>query len=301
MAFAQYAQAAGDKGAQDLARRTFDNIIRRQHNPKGQYNKLVPGTRPTRSLALPMILANLVLELESVLDAEQVEHTIDDCLHAVLELHVDSGRGLVRENVAPDGSHVDGFDGRLLSPGHGIEAMWFLMDLAERRGDEETVRRCIDVILTTLDFAWDTEHGGIYYFMDADGRPPDKLEWDRKLWWVHLETLVALLKGLRLTGRHRRHDPEATSADAEVDRHVSPEEPEREDTEAHLWSWFERVHEYTWDHFPDPEHGEWFGYLDRPGEVFLPLKGGKWKGCFHVPRALWLCAEELGRLSARPD
>ena len=24
-------------------------------------------------------------------------------------------------------------------------------------------------------------------------------------------------------------------------------------------------------------------------EVLLPLKGGKWKGCFHVPRGLYQC------------
>ena len=62
------------------------------------------------------------------------------------------------------------------------------------------------------------------------------------------------------------------------------------------WAWFERVHHYTWAHFPDPEFGEWFGYLNRRGEVLLPLKGGKWKGCFHLPRALlrcWKLFEEL--------
>ena len=50
--------------------------------------------------------------------------------------------------------------------------------------------------------------------------------------------------------------------------------------------WFEKVDSYAWSHFPDPEYGEWYGYLNRRGEVLLPLKGGKWKGCFHVPRGL---------------
>ena len=40
-------------------------------------------------------------------------------------------------------------------------------------------------------------------------------------------------------------------------------------------------------HFKDPKYPEWFGYLNRRGEVLLPLKGGKWKGCFHVPRGLY--------------
>ena len=41
---------------------------------------------------------------------------------------------------------------------------------------------------------------------------------------------------------------------------------------------------WVWKH-----GGEWFGYLTRRGERLLDLKGGKWKGCFHVPRALYLC------------
>jgi N-acylglucosamine 2-epimerase len=268
MAFGQYALAAGDDASRDIAVRTWENILRREENPKGRYNKLVPGTRPMRSLALPMILANLVLELEGLLDAARVDATLEACLHAVLDLHLDADRGLLYESVAPDGSHVDSFDGRLICPGHGLEATWFLMDVAERRGDAAMAGRCVDAALRTLEFGWDPEHGGLYYFTDADGHPPDKLEWDRKLWWAHLEALVALLKGFRLTGR------------------------------AGCAAWFERVHEYAWARFPDAEHGEWFGYLDREGRVFLPLKGGKWKGCFHVPRGLWLCGEELGKVAA---
>jgi N-acylglucosamine 2-epimerase len=64
------------------------------------------------------------------------------------------------------------------------------------------------------------------------------------------------------------------------------------------WTWYQRVHEYTWTHFADPEHGEWFGYLDRQGKVLLDLKGGKWKGCFHVPRALLMCWKEFELLGA---
>ena len=57
--------------------------------------------------------------------------------------------------------------------------------------------------------------------------------------------------------------------------------------------WFEKVHNYTWANFKDEEHPEWFGYLNRRGEVSLTLKGGKWKGCFHVPRGLYQCWKTL--------
>ncbi len=33
---------------------------------------------------------------------------------------------------------------------------------------------------------------------------------------------------------------------------------------------------------------EWLGYLDRGGEPTHRFKGGPFKGCFHVPRALLL-------------
>jgi N-acylglucosamine 2-epimerase len=43
---------------------------------------------------------------------------------------------------------------------------------------------------------------------------------------------------------------------------------------------------YDWAraHFPDPEHGEWYGYLHRGGGVSTTLKGNLYKGPFHIPR-----------------
>jgi N-acylglucosamine 2-epimerase len=179
----------------------------------------------------------------------------------------DRQTGLMYENVAPDGSHVDCFDGRLINPGHGIEAMWFIMDIARRNNDTQTIDLAVDVVLNILNFAWDSEYGGLYYFLDAQGHPPQQLEWDQKLWWVHLESLVALAMGYRLTKRDE------------------------------CWEWYQKMHDYTWSHFADREYGEWFGYLNRRGEVLLNLKGGKWKGCFHVPRALYLCWQQFEAMS----
>jgi N-acylglucosamine 2-epimerase len=263
MAFSQYALASGDERASDVALAAYNNVLRRKPNPKGQWNKVYPGTRPLQTLAIPMILANLSIEMAWLLGDEQLDQVIDMPLHEVMDVFLDQERLLMYENVAPDGSHVDCFEGRLLNPGHGIEAMWFVMDIAQRRGDRALVDRAIDVVMSILELSWDEEYGGIYYFMDVEGRPPVQLEWDQKLWWVHLETLVALSMGYALTGREA------------------------------CWSWYEKVHEYAWPRFSDPEHGEWFGYLNRRGEVLLPLKGGKWKGCFHVPRAMYMCYRQF--------
>ena len=259
MAFGQYALAAQDDEAASLAQSTYRNILRRQENPKGSYNKLVPGARPLKNFALPMILCNLTLEMEHLLTRDEIESTMDACVNTVMNDFLDPQTNLVVENIAPDGSRVDSFEGRLINPGHAIEAMWFIMDIAHRRGESALVEKAVDVTLSMLEFGWDDEYSGVFYFLDRLGHPPQQLEWDQKLWWVHMETLIALALGYSLTRR------------------------------ADCWAWYERVHAYTWERFPDPEHGEWFGYLNRRGEVLLPLKGGKWKGCFHVPRGLYRC------------
>ncbi|YAF93978.1 MAG: AGE family epimerase/isomerase [Nodularia sp. CChRGM 3473] len=268
MAFSQYALASGDDWARDVAMQAYNNVLRRKDNPKGKYNKTYPGTRPMKSLAVPMILANLTLEMAWLLPSEILENVLAGTVEEVMTDFLDQERGLMYENVAPNGSHVDCFEGRLINPGHGIEAMWFIMDIASRKNDMKTINQAVDVVLNILNFAWDKEYGGLYYFMDANGYPPQQLEWDQKLWWVHLESLVALAMGYRLTGR-------------EV-----------------CGEWYQKLHDYTWSHFADPEYGEWFGYLNRRGEVLLNLKGGKWKGCFHVPRALYLCWRQFEALSS---
>ncbi|MGQ7868627.1 AGE family epimerase/isomerase [Sunxiuqinia sp. sy24] len=267
MAFGQLYQATGNEKYAEVAKQTFDNILVRQNNPKGQYNKLVDGTRPLKGFSLPMILCNLSLEIEHLLPEELVNQTIDEAIHEVMDVFYQPDSGLILENVKPDGSFSDSFEGRLLNPGHTIEAMWFIMDLAERRNDEALMHKAVKIMLDTLKFGWDREFGGIFYFLDFKGNPPQQLEWDQKLWWVHIETLISLIKAYKHTGNEE------------------------------CLKWFEKVHDYTWSNFADPEHDEWFGYLNRRGEVLLPLKGGKWKGCFHVPRGLYQVWQTLEKLN----
>ena len=257
MAFASLDKAIPTDLYKQIAVDTFENILIRQHNWKGVYNKAYPGTRPLKNFSLPMILCNLSLELEHILGSKRVNELITLVVHEVMEVFYQPQLGLVLENVNQDGSFCDSFEGRVLNPGHAIEAMWFIMDLGKRMNDQALINKACNIMLDTLEYGWDKEYGGIFYFMDVKGAPPQQLEWDQKLWWVHVEALVALAKGYKLTGDER------------------------------CAIWFKRVHDYTWENFRDKEHGEWFGYLNRRGEVLLSLKGGKWKGCFHIPRALY--------------
>ena len=147
--------------------------------------------------------------------------------------------------------------------GHGV-----------RLGRRDLIDRAVEIALRTIEYGWDKQYGGIFYFMDRLGHPQQQLEWDQKLWWVHLESAIAMLKGYQLTGNRK------------------------------CLAWFEKLDQYMWSHFKDAEYPEWFGYLNRRGEVLLPLKGGKWKGCFHVPRGLyqlWRILQQCAAQSASAE
>ena len=273
IAFGQLSIALASAGQRErseeyasIAKRTFDIVLSKTDNPKGKWSKASPGARAMKTFDLPMILCNVALEIEPLLEPAFLQKAIDECLHEVMDVFYRPELGLIVEALGKDGNLVDSFDGRKLNPGHAIEAMWFVMDLGKRLNRPELIQKAVDICLAEVEYGWDKEFDGVFYFMDRLGKPRHELEFDQKLWWVHLETLISLIKGYQLTGDQR------------------------------CLGWFRRVHDYTWSHFRDAEHPEWYGYLNRQGEVLLPLKGGKWKGCFHVPRGLlnvWKILEDL--------
>ena len=271
IAFGQLSIATGNQEYADIAKKTFDIVLSKVDNPKGRWSKAAPGARSLKSFALPMILCNVALEIEPLLDKDFLDKTIETCVHEVMDVFYRPELGLIVEHLGSDNELVDCMDGRLLNPGHAIEAMWFIMDLGKRLGDQALIEKAVKIALAEAEYGWDKQYGGIFYFMDRLGRPLQQLEWDQKLWWVHIETLITMIKGYELTGN------------------------------AECLAWFERIHDYVWSHFMDPEHPEWFGYLNRQGEVLLTLKGGKWKGCFHVPRGLMQVYQSLERIAEKHD
>jgi N-acylglucosamine 2-epimerase len=168
------------------------------------------------------------------------------------------------ENVAPDGSPMlDLSEGRMVHPGHAIESAWMLMDIACRDGNQTLMDTAIQIALASLEHGWDKEYAGLRYITNLDWSPTHPLEADLKLWWPHCETLYALLLAWAYTGR------------------------------SDVAQWYQKVHDYSFERFADPEFGEWFGYLNRDGSRVWTAKANGWKGCFHLPRILLRCYQLL--------
>ena len=259
MGLSEYAAASGESWALDVALETLERIRARRDNPKGRYNKVIPRPDVPSDHALPMIALNVSRQLSAIAPSDEIETLGRGAMRRIMHFHRDPEARLVFENVWEDASRPDSPEGRLLNPGHAIESMGFVMEAAGAYEDVQAGELAAEALLWMLERGWDEEFGGLFYFLDAGGRPPEPLEWSMKLWWPHTEALNALLLAYRRTGR------------------------------LEFAEWFRRVHDYTWATFPDPEYGGWFGYFDRRGNRTHDLKGSKWKGFFHVPRGLLNC------------
>ena len=257
MALSEFAKASSDTLLLEEAKNHFLKVWEWSQNLEKIGVMPHKGVRESQTLAIPMILLNLIEELasESTDDyTDQIKLCIDK-----MKLHVDTNKKLVFENVGNDGEFIDSPEGRLLNPGHAIEAGWFLQHWALKLNDTSLSSLATNMIRWSFEKGWDNEHGGIFYFLDSHGYSPTQLEWSMKLWWPHCEALYAHLLNFYVTG---------DQADFES---------------------FMKVHDYSFNRFSDRVNGEWFGYLDRTGEVTHRFKGGPYKGCFHVPRSLFLC------------
>lgn len=261
MALAEYSRASGDASAMQEAKNMLELVWEWSSDLSKVGRPSFEGETPAQSLAIPMILLNLIEEVAGD-NKDEYRSEVDECIRRML-LHVHPADKTVYELVTPDGEFINSIEGRLLNPGHAIEAGWFLQHWAQHLKRDDLSKTAIDMVRWSYERGWDKEKGGIYYFLDSKGYSPTPLEWDMKLWWPHCEALYAHLLNYTITGD-------------EYDKNA-----------------FLQVHEYAFSHFSDTENGEWFGYLNRNGEVTHRFKGGPYKGCFHVPRALWLVWNKL--------
>ncbi|MFM8272592.1 MAG: AGE family epimerase/isomerase [Gemmata sp.] len=268
MANAVYARTTGDGRAASEAIRYFGTYLDHSFTPGRMPPKVEPATRPAKGVG-PLMF--------SLLTAQEVREHLGDhtvrgrtCTEwidwSIAEIERDflkPEHKALMEVVAPDGSVIDHFDGRQLNPGHAIECAWFVMHEGRLRSDPRLIRLGLTILDWMWARGWDDEHGGLFYFRDLRGLPVQDYWHDMKFWWPHCEAVIATLLAWRVTGDEK------------------------------YARWHRQVHDWSFRHFPDPEFGEWYGYLHRDGRVSVRLKGNMWKGPYHLPRMLWYCWQLL--------
>ncbi|MCF2662587.1 AGE family epimerase/isomerase [Pseudoflavonifractor phocaeensis] len=276
LANAEYYGVTGEKEHLERARRAYNlywDLAHGMPDPVGMGPKTIPETRTGRAFGIPMIILNVIGTLLQV-DPEhkaEYEERAQACVDEIFQYHVHPELKCVLENVAEDGSaRLYYTEGRTVNPGHDIEGVWFLLEHAKRTGNQELVQQAAQIFDWAIEAGWDKEYGGLLYFIDCLGKPPEAYEHDMKLWWPHNEILIASLMLYRDTNEEKYLD------------------------------WFDKTLNYCREHFSDPENGEWYGYLRRDGLPTMPsTKGSTFKGPFHLPRCLIQCDTMLGELLER--
>lgn len=267
LAYLEYYKITGKKKLKQDAVSLFWKINRWIEDPVKMGRPAMSGVPRMSNLANVMVLAGMAIELARIDPDPAYIEIIRKALSGCRQ-HYDPGLKILLENVAP-GAGVDirqWPEGRLFNPGHSIEVAWFILHMTHLVPDNAMENLALQALEGSLEFGWDKEYGGLYYFMDTAQKPTLQLESTMKLWWPHTEALYALVLAYCRTGEKKWLD------------------------------WLERVHRYSFDHFVDPEYGEWYGYCDRQGNLTSTCKGGNYKGFFHVPRALLFCIQEIDAL-----
>ncbi len=274
IANAEYYGVTGDKECLERARNAYELIYNLNNglidDPTGMGPKTIPETRTGRGLADPMIFLNTTAIMRRV-DPEREElytKRAKECTDIITKYHFKKDLGCTLETVGLNGEVMtDVTAGRVVNPGHDIECAWFLIEEAKYTNNQDTYNTAIDIFNCAINAGWDKEYGGLLYFIDCLGNPPESYEHDMKLWWPHNETLIASMMIYRDTGKQEYLD------------------------------WFVKTMDYCKEHFAEKEYGEWYGYLRRDGKPTMPAaKGSTFKGPFHVPRSLIMVEQMINEI-----
>ncbi len=269
IAHAAYAKATGDQRYREAALRDYTTYLKHSFEPGMMTPKVSAETRPMIGLAPLMIGIVTAQELRVNLGhveliGRSMTEWVDRFIFDIERLFWKPDLNVLMETVAPDGSIINHSDGRLLNPGHAIECAWFILHEGRLRGEKSYIQLGLKILDAMWARGWDAVRGGLLYFRDLHDKPVLEYWQDMKFWWPHCEGIIATALAYEITHEEKYAEMHAA------------------------------VHDWSFQHFPDPEHGEWFGWLHRDGSPSQMAKGSLFKGPFHLPRALWYAAGLLG-------
>ena len=265
MGYCEYYIATGNEEIKERAIKLFE-LFEKYYKTPTFAPKINPETRRYKGHSIVMIMLNVCQHMRTIDDNPKYDQLISESIGTIVNDFIKPEKKALFETVNYDGSFVDTPDGRFLNPGHSMETAWFIMQEAIHRGDKALFEKMMEVTKWSLQRGWDSEMGGIFYFLDCDNKPVRSLEWDMKLFWVHCEAMIALTYSYIYTKN-----------------------------EEYLHG-FETILNYCIEHYADPGHPEWYGHLHRDGTPIAQIKGSDWKGPFHNVRAFMVLTQLFEKL-----
>lgn len=263
---AELYKATGDKEVLESAEKYFNVAYECFKGIRKNPPKINPDNQKTKALSPVMIMLATTQVMRSIDGLfEKYNSIAKECLDEILHGGYLTERALL-ESVSVDGKFIDSPNGRIVNPGHSLEAAWFILAEGIVTNNDEAIAAAKRIIDITLPLGIDKKHGGIIAFTDLDGKPPVQLEWDMKLWWPQCETMIALRLAYTVFKEEK------------------------------YLKLYEEFKEYCEKYFVDKENGEWYGYLHYDNTVSTTLKGNIFKGPFHIPRLYIIMAmmDEFG-------
>ena len=263
----EYARATGRSEALDLAERTYRSIERRLRSGKPFGTAPYPLPAGMKAHRYSMQCSLMFHELGTQLGREDILDSAADHSRQIMEHYLRPEHRALVEYVNLDGTFSDSPAGRAMVPGHGIESLWFQLQINRETGRNQNNPRVLEAMAWCIERGWDEEFGGLMLGLDIFGRnPPFWQHATAKLWWPATEALCGTL----------------------LAHEADPRGP-----------WLEhhrRIVDWALSRFPVHEYGEWRQRLDREGHPLREVVALPVKDPFHLPRALIVAIETLERL-----
>lgn len=266
-ALVEYAHATGSEEAVEHAMRSYRRTLSLLQKPGSYKTAPYPIPEGAKAQRVSMQFSLAYWELAKLTGNEAVRAEAQRLTDDVLQNFRRPELNASVEYLGLDNTVLDPPLGTYVSAGHAIETAWFQIENLRHLADHDALSKACDVMRWAFDYGWDHTYGGLFLGGDIAGGESYLPNWDTKIWWPHCEAICGTLMAYEICG------------------------------EPWCLDWYEKVRDWSLEHFPDHEHGEWTQRLDREGNkidrvVALPVKDP-----FHLPRGLIYAIESAERMA----
>lgn len=266
MAYAQMHRATNQDEWAMLAKQTYSGLLEQRASIHAEQINTIGGLRQVRHLGETAAVLKMILEMQPLLAEDSWKQTVDLVVQDILHGFMDKRTDTLREFILPEGAFVNTPEGRRLNAGLSFQTASYLLDFYAINtsaktglvisGNRRLTMQVVSWCLRLCEQAWDEVNAGLNQYVDVKQQAFIFPDWQQKWAWVQLEALSALLKGYD----HTRH-PDCLK-------------------------WFKRIHDYTFQHFPDSQQAGWHLALDHHTQPLLAAKATPMVGCFSLIRCL---------------